>query len=551
MSIEFRQKTPGEYLQILNRRKWQVVLPAIAIFIAVAWVVLNLPNYYESTTFLVIRPATISEKIAPSLTAALSQRLQQINQTVLSRSSLEQIVTKMNLFEKERAAGVSIDEIIANLRKRIKVEPEKTDDEKTFGFRLTYRDSNPETAQAVTSELARKYVNVQVAESTQSAETTREFIDQQMSQAKSNLDALEQERLKIMSQNIETLPESTQGLIAQLEGLRKREETISKDKETLTVERGRISESVRALNSQMRLIEDFGQKETQEAVTTATRIEDTPAYGQLIQKRAELSGRLESLKKQYREKHPDVVQVQTDIEKINEELDKLAKNTDQRVKQASQSSARKAELQRKNLEIEKEKAESQISQIESQLRQKDQELIQNSQFIANLEAKINAIPNVKVALEGIDTQYQSAKSSYDSILQKYNEAQRQVQLETNAQGEQILIVDNANLPQTPANASKKPFFVLFGAALGLGFGLMLAAVLEAPRFFRIQNIEDTKYYTGLPVLACVPPLLTEREVASRRHAHWLKVLTGLIATFVSVPVLIIILQTTRIFEKLN
>lgn len=552
MSIEFRQRTPAEYIKILKRRQWMLILPALAVTVAVIWVVSGLPNYYESTTFLTLKPPAISEKVAPSLTDEdLSQRLQSISQTVLSRSSLEPMIAKHNLFANERAAGTPMEQIIDRMRKNIKVEPEKTDEEKTAGFRLTYRDSSPEVARAVTAELASKYVNVQLSESTQSAETTREFINEQLSQSKSTLDALEKQRLQIMMQNVETLPESTQGLIAQLEGLRKREETISKDKETLIMEKGRVSESVRALNSQMRLIENYGEKETQEVATQASRIEDTPAYGQLIQRRAELSGKLESLRKQYRDKHPDIVQAQTDIEKINDELEKLRANTDQRVKQASQTSARKAELQRQNLGIEKEKAESQIAQIERQLQMKDVEMQQNAGQIALLENKINAIPNVKVALEGIDTQYQTAKTNYEEIVKKFNDAQQQVQRETNSQGERIRIVDEANLPSSPTNATKKPFFMLAGGGLGLAVGLLLVAFFEVPRLFKIETIEDTKYYTGLPVLASVPPLLTSEDVARQKLARRTKILTGAVLAVVSIPLLVLALQATHIFERLS
>jgi uncharacterized protein involved in exopolysaccharide biosynthesis len=535
----------------LKRRRWLLLLPALSIFVAVAWVVKGLPNYYESTTFLTLTPPAISEKVAPSLTDEdLSQRLQSISQTVLSRSSLEPMIAKYDLFESEKAAGMPIERIIEKMRANIKVEPEKTDDEKTAGFRLTFRGNTPETARAVATELASKYVNVQLSESTQSAQTTQQFINNQLSQAKSSLDSLENDRLQIMRQNVETLPESAQGLIAQLEGLRKREETISKDRETLIMEKGRISESVRALNSQMRLIENYGEKETQEVAAQASRIEDTPAYGQLIQKRAELSGKLENLRKQYRDKHPDIVQAQTDIEKINDELEKLRANTDQRVRQASQSSSRKAELQKQNLAIEKEKAESQILQIERQLQMKDIEQQQNSSEIASLENKINAIPNVKVALEGIDTQYQTAKSNYDTIVKKYNEAQQQVTRESNAQGERIRVVDEANLPQSPANASKKPFFMAAGAGLGLMLGLLLIAFLEVPRLFKIQTIEDTKYYTGLPVLAAVPPLLSDEEIAQQKNLHRAKIVAGAVAAVVGVPLLVLVLQATHIFERL-
>jgi predicted nuclease with TOPRIM domain len=108
-----------------------------------------------------------------------------------------------------------------------------------------------------------------------------------------------------------------------------------------------LNDSIRQLNSQGRLIEDFGEKETQDAATQAARIEDTPAYSSLIQKRTELTSKLENLRKQYREIHPDITQTQTDIKIINEELERLSKSTNQRVKQATESSSRKADLQKR------------------------------------------------------------------------------------------------------------------------------------------------------------------------------------------------------------
>lgn len=88
-----------------------------------------------------------------------------------------------------------------------------------------------------------------------------------------------------------------------------------------------------------------------------------------------------------------------------------------------------------------------------------------------------------------------------------------------------------------------------GAAIGLALGLFLAVVFEFPRILKIQNIEDAKHYTGLPILASVPPLLTQSEKAWAWRVHWLKVLAGIAAAVGSIPLIIIILQLSRIFER--
>lgn len=528
-----------------------IILPIITMTAAIGYVVYKLPSVYESRTLLTVKPPTISDKVVQSLTDEdISQRLQAINSEVLSRNSLEPMITKYNLFKLERDAGVPMELIIEKMHKNIVTEVEKSDDErKIASFSIKYRDRTPEAARNVTAELAGKYVNAQVIASTQTAEVTREFLDTERNNKKQELDQIEKERLNIMMQNVETLPESSQGLIAQLQGLRQREDTIAKEKQSLITEKGRLQESIRALNSQARLIEDFGEKETQEATRQASRIEDTPAYGQLIQKRAELTARLEKLKAQFREKHPDVVDTKTQIDKVNEELANLAKNTDKRVKEANQSSSRKAELQKQNLLIEKQKAENQIAQIDSQMQFKDSETQQNAIQIASLEAKINTIPNVKVALEGVNTRYQSAKTTYDDLLKKTNDASLQVSRESNAQGETIRVVDAANIPSSPV-APKRAMLTGIGAAIGLALGLFLAGIFELPRIFRIQNIEDAKHYTGLPVIASVPPLLSHDEKTWLKRSHWLKVAAGAVIAVGAIPLIAMIIQATRVFERM-
>ncbi len=553
MAVEFRQRTASEIWKMIRRRKWYVLLPTLTVGIAVGWVVFNLPNYYESTTVLTLKPPTISEKVVQSLSDEdLSARLQTINQEVLSRSSLEPMIGKYGLFELEKDSGMPMELLVDKMRKNISVELVNSEnDRKVAGFRITYRDRSPTNARNVTAELASKYVNAQVAASMQNAETTREFIETQTNQARLSLEAVEAERLKIMQTYRDTLPEAAQGLIAQLDGLRRREETISKEKESLTVEKGRLNDSIRSLNQQMRIIEDFGEKETQSAVSQAQRIEDTPAYAQLIQKRAELTASLEKLKTQYREKHPAVLDVKTQIEKVNDELENLSKNTERRVKEAGQVTARRADLQKQNILIDIKRAESQIAQVDQQVQSKDEEFIRNQGQIARLEAKINTIPNVRVALEAINNQYQTAKQSYEVLQQKRNDAQLQVERESSAQGETIRVVDAANLPSSPVNASKKPMFILVGFGIGFLFGLLLASVFEIPRWFRIQNLEDAKHYTGLPILAIVPPLLTHTEIAWQNRRHWLKVMAGCAASLSLIPFIIMVIQGLRIFEKLG
>ena len=551
MSVEFRQRTAGEFVQALKRRKWLILLPVLTMTIAIGYVVYKLPSVYESKTLLTVKPPTISEKVVQSLTDEdLSQRLQTINTEVLSRNSLEPMVQKYELFKLEKDAGMDMALIIEKMYKNIIVEVEKSDDgeQKVASFSIKYRDRSPEAARNVTAELASKYVNAQVLQATQTAEVTREFLENQLAQAKKTLDDKDKERLDIMMQNVDILPEAVQGLIAQREGLQTREETIAKDKQNLLSEKGRLNDSIRYLNSQSRMFEDVSEKQAELQENQSSQIEDTPAYAQLVQKRAELRARLEKLKISLRDKHPDVIAANNDLEKIEDEINALAKNSQKRVQNFKKANALKTEVQKKNVELEKQRTESQIAQIDQLLIRKDEEMRQNAAQITIIDEKINASPNVKVALEGINTQYQSAKLTYDELLKKKNDATLQVDRESNAQGETVRVVDPANLAQSPV-APKRYLLTGMGAAIGLMIGLLLAGGFEIPRLFKIQNIEDAKHYTALPVLASVPPLLSYNEKAWRARSHWMKVLSGTAAAITAIPVIVMILQATRVFER--
>src|SRR5438874_8903253 len=123
MSVEFRQRNPGEYVKIAWKRKWLIILPAIAIASAVSWVVWQLPDLYESSTLIVVKPSTLPNSVVPTITEeTLTRELASISQVVTSRSSLQPLVEKYDLYKQERQRSEAMETIIDDMRKQIKVE---------------------------------------------------------------------------------------------------------------------------------------------------------------------------------------------------------------------------------------------------------------------------------------------------------------------------------------------------------------------------------------------------------------------------------------------
>src|SRR5262245_31752551 len=162
MSVQFRPRKPAEYLKIARKRLWLILLPTIAVGLAIGFVVFRLPDIYESTTLIVVKPSTLPNSVVPKIEEEqLTRELTSISQVVTSRSSLQPLMERYDLYKEERRRGEPMELLIDQMRKAIKVEVNTTRNEITNGFNITYRGRDPKTTQAVTAELASKYIDEQ------------------------------------------------------------------------------------------------------------------------------------------------------------------------------------------------------------------------------------------------------------------------------------------------------------------------------------------------------------------------------------------------------
>src|SRR5687768_1127899 len=207
MSLEFRNRKPSEYAKILCKRKCLILLLAIAVATAVAWVVYRLPDVYESSTLIVVRPSTLPQSAVPTMGEdTITRQLSSIAQVVTSRSSLEPLVEKYDLYRPERLRGEPMKVIVDKIRRDINVEVNTSRNDITNGFNISFRGRNPETTRAVTAELASKYINEQTKNTINSTTSAKQFFDQQVGQAKDDLDAIDKQRGEFLQSNVNILP---------------------------------------------------------------------------------------------------------------------------------------------------------------------------------------------------------------------------------------------------------------------------------------------------------------------------------------------------------
>lgn len=535
MSVEFRQRTPGEYARILWRRKWLIVLPAIAIASAIAIVVWRLPNVYESTTLLIVRPPTISADAVPTLSDSdLSMRINNINQVAQSRSSLEPLVSKYDLYRQERDKGEAMELIIEKMRKDITVDIEHGRNDNIPAFRITFRNRDPRKTQGVASELASMYVNAQAKDTSEVGRQTINFFDQQIAEAKAQLDEIDRRRLEYMSQHVNSLPTQAQALVAQYTGQREQQKA-------LMAEIGRMNDRRAALTAQLSTLKQVAQQSEEDIAIQVGDPKATPAYGTLVARKATLEAEYQNMLTTLKEANPDVKAKKAELDAVVREMKQMEDAATAKVEQLKKERAARPNITVKDAEVNIQLAEAEIARLQKQLD------ITNAQ-IADLEARINAIPEAEVALQAMNREYETKKVAYDDLLKRQAQANIGSAIAINAQGETIQVVDPANLPQSPV-APKRLMLVLLGLGLGLGVGLVFAAACELPRLLTIQTVDDAAHYTNLPVLVSLPELKTPQEALVVPRRRLLMLAAGIVATIVSIPLLAFAFNLTGIFNR--
>src|SRR5215471_16132425 len=115
-------KSFHDYIEIVGRRKKSLILSFFGIFAIAVIIALALPPIYKSTSTILIEEQEIPRDYIVSTVAGYAeQRLQTINQRVMSATKLLEIINKYNLYGDLRKRKTN-EEIIEKMRKDIKLE---------------------------------------------------------------------------------------------------------------------------------------------------------------------------------------------------------------------------------------------------------------------------------------------------------------------------------------------------------------------------------------------------------------------------------------------
>lgn len=485
-----RPLTREDYLTILKRRSWIVAIPAIVFpVIAFAASYLLSPQYISQTLVLIEQQKVPEKYVMPVVTEDLNGRLASMKEQILSRSRLQPIIEKYNLYSN---GHMSMDDRIDTARKSIDIKPIQSEIARTGGlpgFFISFKASDPHTAQLVCGDITSLFVNQNLTDRQNSAQGTTAFLQQQLADAKRNLDEQDSKLAKFQQTNAGRLPEQDNSNMNMLQSLNTQldaaTQQINRMEQDLSYEQAMLAQQSR----------DLGP-----ATSSSSEPRVAPATQQL--ELQNLLAQESELTNRYTADYPDVVAVRRKIADLRKQM---AQMTSAPAGAATSTAPRSEPLAMQQLRASTRAVEQGIVQ-----KRKEQAGIQGQ--IHEYQARLSSSPLVQQEYATLTRDHQTSQQFYDELLKQSNQAKMAVDLERRQQGEQFRIMDEPNLPDSPA-FPKRGIFGAGGLLVGLLFGIGIIALLEY-RDTAVRSERDIWAFTKLPTLA----VLSLNEAANKTSA---------------------------------
>lgn len=477
-----KKYTPEDFLLILRRRYWVLLVPFALVSAATATVTRMLPDWYRSETLILVVPQRVPQNyVRSSVTSPIEERLQSISQQILSRTRLERVITDFNLYADERKTGI-MEDIVERMRtKEIKVEVVKGD-----AFRVSYIGREPRTVMKVTERLASHFIEENLKDRELLADGTNQFLEGQLDDARRRL--IEQEKkLEIYRRaHAGELPSQIEG---NLQAMQNTQMQIQSVVESLNKDRDR------------RLLLERQLAETPQPRPVAGRpvSPDDPAAsgGTAVQRLESARTQLRMLELRLKPEHPDIGLVKRRIRDLEKEA------------AAEALAAPAADVPTPAEAARRDQLHNELAQLDRQIAQKTEEERRLRGVSASYQARLDAAPSRETELVELTRDYTGLQTMYASLLQKREDSKLAANLERRQIGEQFKLLDPARVPERPFKPNR-PLFYIGGIVAGLAIGLGLVGLLEyRDRSFRSE--QDLSRLLALPVLAVVPLMQSDVE----------------------------------------
>ncbi len=511
LSVPRRSYDFEDYIDILRRNFRWIIGPAFAGIVISTVIAFMLEDTYESKALIRIVPQQISGEIVHSISSQdVTDRVQSMAQTILSRSTMTNLITTYGLY-KDELKREPMEDVLTKMKESIKIVPvvpvggvQTSRAFPAMQVQFSYRDRF--LAMKVCSDVVSRFMSASSTDQLNGSLSAEQFLEDEFQNAKRTLDATDQKLQDYKVHHQGELPEQMQTNIASMSALEQRLASLT-DNQT------RNSEQRMMLETQLHTAKD---RLAAIKTTTGTSVVRNQKSVELDKEIDTLQSDIASMKKRYTEDYPDLQAAEDRLTLLKHQREDIAK-TPVTVNENSPESIMSSR--------EKLDAQGQVEAIQTALNAAKVADSAFSRDIANtnaqlhgFEGRINESPSGEKEYLELERDREVAKVTFEKSQEKLQLAKDSLAMERQKQGETLELLDPASTPTT-ATAPKRTIYIPMGLAAGLVLGFILVAIREV-RDTSLKNLKDARLYTQLSILGSIPLLENDVVVQRRKQVMW-------------------------------
>ncbi len=489
----FQETTEQDLIKKVLRAweyRWIALWITIAICIAGWTIVEFIPNKYEAKARIYIDSQSILGPLLKGI--AIDNEARQIEvaettrKTLLRRPNLEKIARETDK-DLEARTPQEFEQVLISLADAIHITGGKMDNI----FLITYEDKDPAVAKKVVDSLLSLFVEGTLRSMHQDTGRTEDFLDEQISEYRSRLEAAENELKEFKRKHIGVMPTEAGGYFVRLQQAIGDLEKASLD----------LREAQKKRDSLRAELAEWESRHREAQPVPSADPEAGRRRELLVQRLSRLQSDYDRARLKYTDSHPDVVAIRQSIDELEREI---ARHDEAHppAKPASGEAAGLPSLDPsgkayQELKVEVSNAEAEVSALQVRVEE-------FRRRVDELKQKMATIPDVEAKLARLNRDYEINKRNYEALVARRESVSITQSAEQNTNTVQIRIIDPPVVPIIPSRPNRP---LLLTAVLGLGFGLGVWVAWLKASFRRIvETTEDVEAVVEDPklVLGSVP-----------------------------------------------
>ena len=514
LSVPRRALDVEDYIDIVRRHKSWIIGPAFAAIVASVVGAFLWPNTYISSATIKVQAQQVPEAYVQSNTnQQMSEKLNGMTQSVLSRSALTTIIQTFELYPRDRAR-LPMEDVIEKMRRDIIISQVMSLGGSTSravpALQISFAYTDRFKAQKVVAEITTKFIDESIRSQSTNNKGTYDLLNDAHEKAKADMEALDNQLAAFKSAHAGSLPEQQPANFTQMNALSTRVMNLNSSISRVMQEKLSLETQLRIYREQLN-----GLKEPAAIEQTLQKSEKVVQGEREV---AELERGLSILREHYRDTYP---QIQTTIGMLNTAKAKLAQAQ-------KEDAARKPDVLRPNSSIAREsrdldaaikKTQSMIEAKNLESEEYKKEIENSNRQMSMLQGRLEGVPASDKVYSELTRDRDIAKAKFLDLDAKMAKVDISQNMNARKFGESLELLDPASLPQTPAKPQRE-VIIGIGAVVGLMLGFMMAGAREM-KDTSLKNLKDVRAYTQLPILGSIPLLENDLVVKRRKRLAWL------------------------------